>query len=325
MKINKVSVIIPVYNTEEYLGQCIDSVMQQSYRDLEILLIDDGSTDSSPIVCDRYEQCDLRIKVVHKQNGGLSSARNKGIEHATGKYVMFLDSDDYWDDKYLVEDLLKVSEDNDLVNFRYKFYMEETRKYIDCLPSCEEDFTGKEKEEILEVLLQKGLFLASACNKLILTSVLKENNLYFREKITSEDVDWCARLLLTCNKITYLNKDSYVYRQRQGSITHTIKYENVKQLAENVKYCATLGKDIEKESRMYKIYYTYVAYQYGVFLVSNHYGKDERIKEVCKEMREYCWLLQYYSNRKIKALYQLNRYLGYNGLNFVMWLYSKVR
>lgn len=322
---DKVSVVIPVYNTEKYLEQCVDNVLQQSYTELEILLINDGSTDNSAMLCDQYEKQDSRVRVIHKRNGGLSSARNKGIDEATGQYILFLDSDDYWDDKYLVEKLLKAVNENDLVNFRYKHYIEESNKYVDCLPSCEENFAGKKKDEILERLLQKGLFLASACNKLISMKLIKENQLYFRENITSEDVDWCARLLLACDKVTYLNTDAYVYRQRQGSITHTIKFENIKQLSENVKYCIQLGKNLNKEEKIYAVYYTYVAYQYGVFLVSNHYGKDKRIREIRKEMKKYSWLLQYYSNKKVEVLYRLNKYFGYNGINFAMWLYSKVR
>ena len=90
----KVSVIVPVFNVEKYLKQCIESILSQTYRNLEILLIDDGSTDSSGIICDQYGEKDQRVKVVHKKNGGLSSARNMGIDAATGAYIAFVDSDD---------------------------------------------------------------------------------------------------------------------------------------------------------------------------------------------------------------------------------------
>ena len=93
----KISVIIPVYNTEKYLKECVDSVLAQTYWDLEILLINDGATDSSPQICEVYAKQDMRIKVIHKQNGGLSDTRNTGIKQCSGDYVLFLDSDDYWD------------------------------------------------------------------------------------------------------------------------------------------------------------------------------------------------------------------------------------
>lgn len=92
----KFSIIVPVYNVEAYLDECIQSVLEQTYTDFELILVDDGSKDNSGTICDRWAQHDSRVFVVHKQNGGLSSARNEGLRHITGQYVMFLDSDDYW-------------------------------------------------------------------------------------------------------------------------------------------------------------------------------------------------------------------------------------
>ena len=98
MKANeKISVIVPVYNVKLYLHKCVDSILNQTYQNIEVLLIDDGSTDGSSDICDSYTEKDSRIKVVHKKNGGLSSARNTGLDMATGEYILFVDSDDYID------------------------------------------------------------------------------------------------------------------------------------------------------------------------------------------------------------------------------------
>lgn len=106
------SVIIPIYNVEDYLEQCVNSVLNQTYKDLEIILVNDGSKDKCPEMCDDFAKKDERILVLHKKNGGLSSARNFGMDHASGKYILFLDSDDYWSEKEalnkLHEELLKV-------------------------------------------------------------------------------------------------------------------------------------------------------------------------------------------------------------------------
>ena len=104
-----VSVILPVYNVEKYLIKCLDSVIRQTYQKLEIILVDDGSTDSSGKICDEYANKDGRIKVFHKKNGGLSDARNYGIERSTGEYLAFIDSDDYVDDDY-IEFLMNLTE-----------------------------------------------------------------------------------------------------------------------------------------------------------------------------------------------------------------------
>ena len=102
----KISVIIPVYNTEKYLKECVESVLAQTYHNLEILLINDGATDLSPQICESYAKQDARIKLIHKENGGLSDTRNTGIKQCSGDYVLFLDSDDYWDDPKMVEKLV---------------------------------------------------------------------------------------------------------------------------------------------------------------------------------------------------------------------------
>ena len=105
------SVIIPIYKVEKYLNRCIDSVLNQSYKDLEVILVDDGSPDKCPEICDEYAKKDKRVKVIHKENGGASDARNYGIKAASGEYLMFLDSDDYWEGteclKNIVEKLKK--------------------------------------------------------------------------------------------------------------------------------------------------------------------------------------------------------------------------
>ena len=105
----KYSIIIPVYNVEKYLKQSIQSVLDQSYEDFEVILIDDGSTDKSPAICDELAEKDERVKVIHKQNGGVSSARNEGIRQAKGDYILFLDADDWYDTK-LLENCLPYTE-----------------------------------------------------------------------------------------------------------------------------------------------------------------------------------------------------------------------
>ena len=106
----KISVIIPIYKVESYLRECVESVLRQTYQNLEIILVDDGSPDSCPQICEEYAIFDKRIKVIHKKNGGLSSARNEGFKHATGEYVLFLDSDDYWEKETAIQELIDKAE-----------------------------------------------------------------------------------------------------------------------------------------------------------------------------------------------------------------------
>ena len=124
MRNDLISVIVPVYNVELYLQQCIDSILNQTYSNLEIILIDDGSTDNSSIICDINLEKDHRIKVIHKQNGGLSNARNVGVKNAQGKFVAFIDSDDYISEDYievLYRLICKYNADISVCRFRYVF------------------------------------------------------------------------------------------------------------------------------------------------------------------------------------------------------------
>ena len=129
----KISVIIPVYNVADYLKECLDSVLQQTYENLEVILVNDGSTDISPSICDKYASEDSRILVVHKLNGGLSDARNCGLNISTGEYVFFIDSDDYLTDNNAITEIVEGIEnhcDIDLVIFQYKKYYNVTNKMI---------------------------------------------------------------------------------------------------------------------------------------------------------------------------------------------------
>ncbi|MDD3184932.1 MAG: glycosyltransferase [Anaerostipes sp.] len=323
----KVSVIIPVYNTEKYLQQCVANVLNQTYEDLEILLIDDGSTDGSGMLCDKLHENDHRIQVIHKKNGGLSHARNTGIKSSSGEYILFLDSDDYWDDKELIELLIKNTNNGtvDVVNFRYKKYVEKGNQYIQCLNSLENFKYSPNKNIVLENLLNSGLYISSACNKFLRTKFLKDNELYFREGITSEDIDWCARLMLCADTMSYCNVDGYVYRMRDNSISHTLKYKNIHDLKENILECVRVGETINKKTKFYSIYFTFVAYQYGTILFNHNLVGDKRIAEMMQELKHYQWLLDFHSNPKIKMIYWVNKIFGYNNLLRCMKLYTKMR
>ena len=127
-----VSFIIPVYNTAEYLRQCLNSILVQTYTNIEIIIVDDGSTDRSPYICDEYAKKDSRIVAYHKKNGGLSDARNFGLNHAKGDYIVFLDSDDFWAKDSCLSELIKILNDSpccEFVGFNMSYYFQESGIY----------------------------------------------------------------------------------------------------------------------------------------------------------------------------------------------------
>lgn len=125
-----ISVIVPVYNVETYLPQCIESLLNQKYQNLELLLIDDGSSDGSGAICDRYERLDKRVKAFHKENGGVSSARNLGLDHACGEWIAYVDSDDYVSPDYLQDLYTALQPGTDLVIERFRMFRDDGKKSL---------------------------------------------------------------------------------------------------------------------------------------------------------------------------------------------------
>lgn len=216
-----VSVIVPVYNVEKYLARCIQSVCGQSYQGLEIILVDDGSKDKSGVICDEYAEQDGRIKVIHKENGGLGDARNAGVEKAEGKYLLFVDSDDRIHEN-LVRDTVETAEKNqaDMVIFDY-IGEEENGNLTD-------RFTFPFSENrVIEVAEEKELIMrsCSAVNKLIRRELWKESGFQFPKGRYYEDLATIPKVMTKTKKIVYLPEVYYYYLMRDGSIMHSRNFE----------------------------------------------------------------------------------------------------
>lgn len=306
-----ISVIIPIYMVERYIHECISTVLDQTYRNLEIILIDDGSTDNSPHICDEYAVNYNQVKVIHKENGGLSDARNVGIHESSGDYILFLDGDDFWDDKdavfHLVERISVTGAD--VLNFSYKKYYEDTNAkvpYFSQLPSMPIEY--EDKIEQLDYITRHGLYIASACNKLIKKKLFTEEML-FKKGVYSEDIEWCARLLKHAGSMDFICENFYCYRQRRDSITHTVTDKKCEDLYNNILACFQI---IEvSDSRMKDILYRYTAYQYGTFFVVQA-RTTLRQSDIINKLKKYSWILSYHAgNKKLFILDLLCKILGY--------------
>lgn len=217
-----ISIIIPVYNVQDYLARCLESVINQTYKNLEIILINDGSTDNSLEICQQYMNKDSRIILINKKNGGLSSARNAGLEINKGKYITFVDSDDWVALDYintLYQDIIHNNADISMAGFInvYDFTLED-------LPSINEIKTFSREESINKLILSK--LETSACSKLFKSFLFER--LRFREGIIFEDLDIMYKLFLSANKIVRNSSIKYFYFQRKSSIMGTAK--NIKNI-----------------------------------------------------------------------------------------------
>ncbi len=202
----KISVIVPVYNAEKYLRRCIDSILAQTFTDFELLLIDDGSKDKSGEICDEYARKDNRVKVFHKENGGVSSARQCGLDNTTGSYVIHADPDD-WCDKDMLELMYAnaVSQKADMVICDYWMSLKNREIYIYQNPQ------KLEARNVQNKIFRQELF-GSCWNKLINIEIIRKYGIHFPQNINLwEDAFFHCSLLMYNIKISYLNKAFYHY------------------------------------------------------------------------------------------------------------------
>lgn len=219
MKISLVSIIIPVYKVEKYLDNCINSVIDQTFKNVEIILVDDGSPDNCPQMCDEWALRDSRIRVAHKENGGLSSARNTGIKYSTGEYLYFLDSDDRFYDSTSLEKMWNLVQNHDDVDMiQGNFYVEEKHKTT-FNTSFFPGFTNKKKW--IQSKLSMMTIPESACNRLIKRNLIVDNNLYFKEGWIQEDTLWTYQISRYINSIAFCFEPTYFYAYNSNSIMHS--------------------------------------------------------------------------------------------------------
>lgn len=277
-----ISVIVPVYNVEEYLPKCIDSIINQTYRNLEIILVDDGSPDNSPKICDEYAKKDKRIKVIHKKNGGVSSARNYGIKESTGEFISFVDADDWVDRKYIeVLYSTSIEYNSDYVCCGYNRVYNNKKEEINSTGDVIEYTNNEYLIKLLNVQNSYGF-----CHmKLIKKNALK--SVRFDEKLlVGEDALFNVMLCNNISKAVVVNKPLYNYRFNSNSVVrkydanYVTKYEN--SMKKMSKYIGKNYKDVTITQQLYN----YIAYH--VLLISVNYcfhplNKNQlsSIKNVC--------------------------------------------
>ena len=253
-----VSVIIPAYNVEQYVERCVYSVTKQTYRNLEIILVDDGSTDCTGIICDKLAKEDNRISVIHKTNGGLSDARNAGIDVSRGEYISFVDSDDYIASDML-EHMMNAMCETDISMVVVGFWKQsgDAREY--CGPTTERVVSSE--EALKDIYIGHEIYPAS-WNKLYRRALFNNNR--FAVGMINEDSEIITKLLMECNRVALVSKPLYIYMIREGSITQSSfsskDYNGIKAYRTAVDVCKKRKKSLLPYARYYetsRIYNTY--------------------------------------------------------------------
>ncbi len=289
-----ISIIVPVYNAEKYLSACIESILQQTYHDFELLLIDDGSNDRSASICDEYALRDSRVKVFHKSNGGVSSARNHGIQEARGEWITFIDSDDFVDSGFLKNFYDYVTDEDVYICNACKF-LDEKQGLFYKLQSGSIDTTS--------FLRKYGLLiLDTPWAKFFKKSILTTNNLKFDERFQlGEDTLFNMHYIRYCDKVCINEKPYYYYRMSENNLSRCLYSYNEEFF---------LKKQVKKEyEEIVKAKGRFVdniniARLFATIYRSNDYPKEERVKKL-KEIKEE------FPNQ-INNLFQLT--FGYGGI-----------
>ena len=212
----KISIIIPAYNVEKYLSQCLDSILAQTFKDFECICVNDGSTDNTLTILREYANKDNRIKIINQKNSGSSVSRNNGIKQALGQYISFIDADDWVTENYLEILYSKIIEtDADIVRASYKFYHQKDNVY----ESARIRRIHEIKDNTDIERLYKGYAGAFVWAKLYKISLMRDNNIYFYEGKTAEDCPFSSLVYLYAKKICFITDELYFYRRQVEGIT----------------------------------------------------------------------------------------------------------
>jgi glycosyltransferase involved in cell wall biosynthesis len=274
----KISFIIPVYNAEKYLAQCVDSILNQSYSNLEVILVDDGSTDSSGSICDNYANQYSTVKTIHKKNGGVASTRNTGIKEASGDYIFFIDNDDWIDGKIMsgLVDIIKKTNVDVIIN---KYYIVGNNEISRGNEFIKEEFiNNKSLRDVLTYFKESRINLMAPWEYVIKRSIIVDNNLFFNTDQNGVD-DSCFTPILFCHcKSFYLNNEPiYYWRQRsdsQGS-THK-KHEYILKMISVVTSLNNYLKSINEDYRKDYIYFSMYKNIFSVVGEYYNYSNEDK-------------------------------------------------
>lgn len=324
----KLSIIIPVYNVEQYLQSCVQSVITQTYQDLQVILVNDGSTDSSGVLCDQLAQQDSRVQVVHKENGGLSDARNAGLRVATGEYVAFLDSDDV----YLFNDGLKQlmalahAEQPDVLLFQavdvYPNHQSARKAYDEAWIAAHSGM------EVFHQLVRTQSFNMSACFQIIRRELLEQHQIYFEKGLLSEDVDWSLRLWRYVSKVRAINLPLYGYQHREGSISTTYTIRNLCSYEHIFAKFVQLYKErvVEADAELYwQTVMGYLAQMYTNCLYNYGQLSIQERKDNYYILKDYVLLLNHSISIKSHRVVKLKRWIGLRLTVWVFMQYGNIR
>lgn len=318
------SVIVPVYNVEKYLHECVDSILAQSFTDYEVLLVDDGSTDASPTVCDDYAKKDSRVCAIHNKNGGASAARNTGFKQAQGEYVLCIDSDDFFTDVDCFKKIHAATQDKDIVLFKYQKFFDEERHFGKCVFS----YAGIAAEDTLSAVVDKlvntDAFFGMAWMKCIRRQLIVDNDLYFKEGIVAEDIDWNYELYCCAQTIAVIDESFIAYRQRENSVTSALKIKTLTSLLYVLEKWAP-QLDALSDKTLGSALMGSLAKHYSNMLIAYTRIKDKEKKQYILRVKALARLLPHARSQRPRLIGKIYRVFGFRATVMLVGILDRIR
>lgn len=325
----KISVVVPIYNVEPYLETCVNSIINQTYTDIDVILVNDGSTDKSGAICDYFARKDPRVKVIHTPNRGLSAARNEGIKSSIGDYIMFVDGDDFID-LNAVEDIVEIIESQrnvDIVVGKMVLYYNQRREVPENFIFDSSKIDNKSGIEVLAYFFEEiPVIMWSACRSAYRRAFLIENKLYFTEGITSEDLDLIPRIYMCANRVAVYDKPFYYYRQlRPNSITNTVDAKRFYDIISIIEKYVNLLQNSDYPLNFKRAFLMQLANVYTQYIAILDNVRESEKKDVVKEMEKIKYLLAYTRGVKPKFISVFSNLIGFELTSSVYLFAKKVR
>ncbi|MDU5741499.1 MAG: glycosyltransferase [Clostridium sp.] len=293
----KLSIIVPVYNVVRYIDECLNSIIKSYKSGIEVILVDDGSNDGSENKCDFYADKYEYIKVIHQENGGLSVARNVGIENSIGKYIWFVDSDDYISETSINDIYIAIDKNNDLIIGEYESFYPDGKRIMP------EVAKSKSDRDILpyEYFMKLGSVSYAAVKFIVKREIIIRNKLWFEKRIYHEDEDWTPRVL--CHTSNFILLDRMIYHYRLGNVNSIMGMLNPKKVYDKLKVSKRLYEygDLNKLSAEKKDFLKFRA-EYMYIAALNEYSlySAEERKKMKMEFQKYRYIIK--NNRKKSKL-----------------------
>ena len=330
----KISIIIPLFNAELYVKQCFESINSQSYKNIELIFVDDGSPDASGQIAEQLsaDNGELCIKVIHQTNGGASSARNAGVKVATGDYLLFIDADDflrYNDSLERVVTYAYTKNLPDVVGFNISYFYPSRRQYVNWVEYSEKITSCSDKESLIQELVKSGTFPTTPCGKLIKRDIYNKSGIDFPEGTIGEDIPWTIQLFDKVTSISYMNEYHYCYRQEvETSVTGSFSEKKMADLVAIVDNLVPLINNSSFKDKTKEHLYSFAGYELSIAMSNVHRLKETSKRIIRKRLKNLCWLLKYTQNPKVGMVSRVYHIFGYSitesVLRFYNWYRTKI-